>query len=204
MKSSLWKFILVFGAVLVGAALVVPKAFRDKPEKTAEQITVTAQNVSPDEAVLDNVKPVTFGFHEVKTASIDVINQCVQDQMCPPGTKAYLSETQEYILLADRPILSAADVKKVSVGLNQRTNAPIVNYTFNSVGAGKFCDFTTKHMGAPVAVILNGEIISMPTIFSPICGASGYIEGNFTVKEAKDLALALNAGTTPVKQRVVD
>ncbi|MDB5453269.1 MAG: secD, partial [Caulobacteraceae bacterium] len=58
-------------------------------------------------------------------------------------------------------------------------------------------DATSQNIGRPFAIILDGRIISAPTIQSAITGGSGIITGNFTPQSANDLALLLRAGALP-------
>ncbi len=83
-------------------------------------------------------------------------------------------------------------------------NMPIVSFRFNSIGAKKFCDVTRDNIGKPFAIVLDEEVISAPVIQDAICGGSGQISGDFTVKEATDLALLLRAGALPAPLEVVE
>ena len=64
---------------------------------------------------------------------------------------------------------------------DSRTNEPIVNFRFNIRGAQRFGQATTENVGRPLAIVLDNEVISAPTIQSPITGGSGQISGRFTV-----------------------
>ena len=81
---------------------------------------------------------------------------------------------------------------------------PIVSFRFNKTGARKFCETTRENVGKPFAIVLDGEVISAPVIRDAICGGSGIISGNFTVKEAQDLSLLLRAGALPAPIQVVE
>ena len=48
-----------------------------------------------------------------------------------------------------------------------------------------FGDYTAENIGNPFAIVLDGEVISAPTIQSHIPGGSGIITGRFTVEEAR-------------------
>ncbi len=52
--------------------------------------------------------------------------------------------------------------------------------------------------------MLDNEVISAPRILSPITGGRGQISGNFTVKQANDLAVLLRAGALPARVTVVE
>src|SRR6185436_10213302 len=74
---------------------------------------------------------------------------------------------------------------------------PVVSFKFDSVGARKFGDATSKNVGKRFAIVLDNKIISAPVIKDAILGGSGIISGNFTVESARDLALLLRAGALP-------
>jgi len=160
------------------------------------------EEVKKIESVIE--KTAHLSFHEVKNPDSPLeLQVCIEEQTCPPGTSAYLDEERgTYLLLTERPILTGADLKKSDPGLAPQTNQPIVNFTYNFAGANKFCDYTSEHVGELFAIVLDGKIISAPNIKGAICGGSGYIEGNFTIQSAKELALLLNAGALPAKLRV--
>ena len=82
--------------------------------------------------------------------------------------------------------------------------APVVSFRFNAIGAKRFCDVTKENVGKPFAIVLDDEVISAPVIRDAICGGSGVISGNFTVKEAHDLSLLLRAGALPAPLNVVE
>lgn len=81
---------------------------------------------------------------------------------------------------------------------------PVVSFRFDSVGSKRFCEVTRDNVGRPFAIVLDNEVISAPVIRDAICGGSGQISGNFSVKEATDLALLLRAGALPAPLTVVE
>ena len=70
--------------------------------------------------------------------------------------------------------------------------------------AQKFGRTTTDNVGKRLAIILDGKIISAPSINEPITGGSGVISGNFTFQEATDLALLLRSGALPTPLNIVE
>ena len=68
---------------------------------------------------------------------------------------------------------------------------PTVSFTLDRLGAQKFGRTTTDNVGKRLAIILDGKIISAPSINEPIISGSGIISGNFTFQEARDLAIVL-------------
>ncbi|RME79187.1 MAG: protein translocase subunit SecD [Planctomycetota bacterium] len=73
-----------------------------------------------------------------------------------------------------------------------------VGFEFNEVGARKFLQITSKNKGRNLAIILDGEIRSMPTIQAKI-GAKGIIQGDFSKEEIHELVVILKAGALPAK-----
>ncbi len=80
----------------------------------------------------------------------------------------------------------------------------VVSFRFNSLGGKKFGEVTRDNIGERLAIVLDNEVISAPTIQSAIMGGSGVITGNFTVKSANDLALLLRSGALPAPLEVLE
>jgi preprotein translocase subunit SecD len=103
-------------------------------------------------------------------------------------------------------------MKRVMVSGENLTNAqasfqdamPVVNFTFDSLGATRFCDATRSNVGKLFSIVLDNEVISAPVIRDAICGGSGVISGNFTTQSAQDLAVLLNAGALPVPLKIIE
>ena len=96
-------------------------------------------------------------------------------------------------LVHEIPILDGGMLTDASVGFNQN-NQPQINFSLNAEGAEIFGDFTGRNVGNHLAVVLDSKVYSAPVINERIGGGSGQISGNYTVIEAKDLAIALRSG----------
>jgi preprotein translocase subunit SecD len=81
---------------------------------------------------------------------------------------------------------------------------PVVSFRFDTVGGKRFGSVTSKNVNRPFAIVLDGKVISAPTIREPILGGSGIISGSFTVETARDLALLLRAGALPAPLTVLE
>lgn len=85
---------------------------------------------------------------------------------------------------------------------------PCVNFVFNSKGANRFGQLTSKNLPDAVqpdlqralAIVLDNELYSAPAIKSRI-DDRGEITGNFTQKQVEDLAAVLTAGSLPTTLR---
>lgn len=83
-------------------------------------------------------------------------------------------------------------------GATAGLTAAQVILNFNSDGAKLFEKITTENVGQTLAIFLDGQPISMPTIREPIPGGQATISGKFTPAEARDLVRNLNFGALPV------
>jgi preprotein translocase subunit SecD len=79
-----------------------------------------------------------------------------------------------------------------------------VNITFNSQGATIFSRVTRENVGKRFAMLLDGQVLSAPSINEPINGGNAQISGGFTTESANALAIALKSGALPVKLTVVE
>ena len=79
----------------------------------------------------------------------------------------------------------------------------IVSFDLKPKAAKKFGDLTSSMIGKPLAIFLDGNLISAPVVRSAITAGSGQISGDFTVDEAQDLAVQLNAGALPVPVKIL-
>lgn len=79
-----------------------------------------------------------------------------------------------------------------------RTGQPQVSLQFDDKGADLFEKITERNIEEKVAIFLDGELISAPTVNEKISGGQAVISGKFTVQEAKELVKRLNEGALPV------
>ncbi|HSI20055.1 MAG TPA: protein translocase subunit SecD [Sphingomonas sp.] len=108
------------------------------------------------------------------------------------------------LLVKRRAILTGSDLASASAGKKQEDNRDIVNFSFNSAGGKTFALITQNNVGKRFAVVLDGVVISAPSINTPILGGSGYIEGSFTAETANTLAVELNSGALPITLKVIE
>ncbi|MDP9402341.1 MAG: protein translocase subunit SecD [Actinomycetota bacterium] len=75
----------------------------------------------------------------------------------------------------------------------------LVNFTLTSTGSKAFDELAAKNVGKQVAIVLDGVVKTAPTINEAAFRGSGQISGDFSEREAKDLALVLRYGSLPVE-----
>ncbi|MEM6895882.1 MAG: protein translocase subunit SecD [Pseudomonadota bacterium] len=101
-----------------------------------------------------------------------------------------------YYILERRPVVTGETLVNAQPSFDQNGN-PSVDFRFNTTGARAFGEYTSANVGLPFAIVLDGEVVSAPTIQSPITGGSGQITGAFTIEESTQLAILLRAGSLP-------
>ncbi len=99
--------------------------------------------------------------------------------------------------------LSGKHLKRATLVFDQNTGAPQVSLQFNDEGKKLFAEITKRNLYKPVAIFLDGEPISIPTVQAVITDGEAVITGDFTIQEAKQLAQKLNAGALPVPIKLV-
>ncbi len=100
--------------------------------------------------------------------------------------------------------VDGANLTDARAGQNPQNGEWVVNFTFDSVGTRRFADVSTREVGHPFAIVLDGKVISAPRINEPITGGRGQISGRFTAASATDLAVLLRAGALPAPLTVVE
>ncbi len=91
----------------------------------------------------------------------------------------------------------------VAPGIDQQTGERVVSFKLKDVGAKKFADYTSGHVGEFFAIVLDGNVVSAPYIKQPITGGSGQISGSFTVQEMNNLVTVLKYGALPLQLQEV-
>ncbi|MEU1624614.1 protein translocase subunit SecD [Streptomyces sp. NPDC020096] len=79
----------------------------------------------------------------------------------------------------------------------------IVTLEFNSAGGKKFADITgqlakQQPPNNQFAIVLDNQVVSAPSVSSPITGGSAQIYGSFTQQTSGDLANVLSYGALPL------
>ncbi len=115
-----------------------------------------------------------------------------------------------FILADGTQVLDGGSVKDAQVGQDDKSTSYSVNLQFDSEGADKFGDATTKAFNGEVksqiegvgdgaiAIVLDNQIISAPNVNEPILGGKCSITGNFSQEEASNLAALIRGGSLPI------
>jgi preprotein translocase subunit SecD len=94
--------------------------------------------------------------------------------------------------------ITGANLKRAIASPETAAGNWAISFELQPDAARSFGELTSRLMGKPLGIFLDGNKISAPIVRSAITGGSGEISGNFTAEEAQDLAVQLNAGALPV------
>jgi preprotein translocase subunit SecD len=130
-----------------------------------------------------------------------------QGTIIVPG-KAYTQTGQPgqqvYYVLDRAPIVTGQDLRGASP--SPSTNNPgqyEVRFQLSTAAAARFGPFTEANIGHGMAIVLDHQVYSAPTIQGRI-DDSGEITGNFSQESAQDLALVLRAGALPASIKYLE
>ena len=130
----------------------------------------------------------------------------------PPGREVlYRTETDAEtgkvsklpFLLKKRTLLTGANLTNARVDFDQ-FNIPFVSINFDKKGARDFERITGENVNKRLAIVLDNTVASAPVIQEKIAGGQARITGNFTLEEAKDLAIVLRAGALPAPVNILE
>ncbi len=100
--------------------------------------------------------------------------------------------------------LTGKQLQNAAVTFEQTTNVPQISLKFNSEGQDLFAEVTGRNVGKPVAIFLDGEALSAPTVQERITAGEAVITGQFSVPEAREIVSLLNAGALDVPIELIE
>src|ERR1035437_1596351 len=76
--------------------------------------------------------------------------------------------------------------------------APIVTFGAKGKGSDRLSSYTTAHIGSHMAIVLDGKVVTDPTIQGAITGGNGEINNIGSTDTAKAIAIRLKYGALPI------
>ncbi|MFH1620960.1 MAG: protein translocase subunit SecD [Patescibacteria group bacterium] len=150
---------------------------------------------------ISDVVETPFGFHliykedERMTSDVKVramfYKKIVDTDIVPPQSEWKNTD------------LTGKQLERAQLDFDQNTGASQVALQFNDEGSKLFAEITKRNVGQPVAIFLDDQAISIPTVQNEITGGKAVITGDFSVKEAKLLAQRLQSGALPVPIKLI-
>ena len=80
---------------------------------------------------------------------------------------------------------------------------PCVSMKMNVDGARRWAALTKANLKRSVAIVLDDNVYSAPTVKSEITGGNSEITGHFTAEDTRDLANVLKSGKMPAPAKIV-
>jgi protein-export membrane protein SecD len=114
----------------------------------------------------------------------------------------YAFDGQVFKTLMTGRHLKDADVSTDNMG------QVVIAFELTEEGSQIFRDYSLKHVGDIVAIILDKRVLSAPVINEPITSGKGIISsgatGGFPLEEARSLAIQMRYGALPVPLKVME
>jgi preprotein translocase subunit SecD len=138
-------------------------------------------------------------------------------KLVPPNWRLAVQHNTKYdgteewlgMMLATSTPIDNGAIQDAEVTFDSQTNRPEVNVTLTPAAADEFARLTSEHLGAKLAIVLDGEIQSAPIIQSRIPGGKVRITMGSAAdpgqlqQEAKDLVAVLRVGALPAPLELI-
>lgn len=98
-------------------------------------------------------------------------------------------------------VMTGSGLQSAVAQVSQDGRGWIIVFETTTDGAQVFGPFTGSHIGQPLAIVLDGVLLSAPTIQDRL-DTGGVISGGFDEEAARTLALQLRSGALPIPLRV--
>ncbi|WP_157930537.1 protein translocase subunit SecD [Glycomyces xiaoerkulensis] len=163
-------------------------------ELTAEEVGVLPANVQfyvPNITCeqLDARPPGSVQDPEVAVAACSSPEEVADGETTGTYSEKFLLQPADVV---------GSDVAEADVGVDQANlNRFVVNVQFTADGADRWGTLTQENVGQDVAIVLDNEVVSAPTI-REASRNSTQISGDFSSEEANQLAEQLNFGSLPI------
>lgn len=182
-------------------------------KKRDDQIVVELPGVSDPQRALNLIgQTALLEFSEAEWPPPSILNYSESDRRDLLGDQFRVDEMIQYDgnrnkvgtrpILIGQTLLTGNDLKIAKPGTSEN-GQPVVLIEFNPEGRKKFYEATKKQLGKPLAILLDGSVVSAPTVNEPIPGGNAQISGGFSISEMRDLVITLKAGALPVPIDVI-
>jgi SecD/SecF fusion protein len=98
-------------------------------------------------------------------------------------------------------------IKKATSNIDQsgfRAGASKVDMEMDARGARRFASVTGRNVNKFLAIVLDSTVYSAPRIIQKIPLGRAEITGDFSIEEAKNLAIVLEAGALPAPVKIIE
>lgn len=193
-----------------------PVSFADKKDKKDGQKDEQGASESPSPTEEPSQPPVPEGELAEPLVWMDnpdeASKKAFNDYECPPAGKTALvddnpdkplvtcdDEGVKYLLSV--AMIEGTDLKSANAGIPQQSVAWAVDLSFDSDGTDAFTEISKAlyNTEKQFAIVLDGQVISAPTMNGVITNGEAQITGDFSETEATSLATSLKYGALPIQ-----
>ncbi len=118
------------------------------------------------------------------------------------GSQAGNQGADVYYLISRVSAVSGRDLRSAEAG-TEESGRPDVSFTLTRAGGDRFYQFTSEHVGEPLAIVLDGKVQEVANIKEAIRD-TGRISGSFSQQQTKDLAMILRSGALPASIKYLE
>ncbi|MFN5540284.1 MAG: protein translocase subunit SecD [Candidatus Melainabacteria bacterium] len=165
----------------------------------------TVQQVGVDRIMVEipGVNPELVKRRLLKTAKLEFKERKMDLQgKSPQEILQMRSQIDQYEWVSSG--VTGADLKGAQISPDQSGTNWTIAFELKPEGAKKFSEVTGRlaEYTLPLGIFLDDKLVSDPVVQSQI-SQNGQITGSFTIDEAKDLSVQLNAGALPVPVNLI-
>jgi len=110
-------------------------------------------------------------------------------------------ENETWYLVSDHVEMTGERLRRLFP--DQKGTEPVIGFEFDEAGSEAFASVTERNIGAPLAIIIDDELVWSPIIRERIPGR-GIIEGNFTQEQANEIVTAWRAASLQTEIELVE
>jgi protein-export membrane protein SecD len=163
----------------------------NNPDQAIETIRSTGQ--------LEFVDPQGLNLQQGMIINTTNKPTAVQDYLASPGADPTVTPYGEQLFTT----AMTGDVLRTAISRQDQYGQWEIGFELTGEGNDQFFNYTSTHIGQPMAIVLDGVVLSAPVINAAIRD-QGVISGQFTDAEAGSLAIQMRYGALPVPLKVVD
>lgn len=143
------------------------------------------------------------GVEDVNQA-VKMIGQTAQLNFFELEKGKIATTTADLYRFGKKTDLTGKNVNKASVTFNPQNGKPEIALSFTEDGKKIFAQLTERNVGRPLPIFIDSLLLSSPIVQQPIKDGNAVITGNFSLKEAKQLANAINSGALPLPLKLIE
>jgi preprotein translocase subunit SecD len=104
--------------------------------------------------------------------------------------EAVIAGTTQKVYIPKKADATGSDIAEAKATLDPG-GSPAIDIVFTKEGAKKMAALTEKHLDKPLAILINGKVVSAPVVRVKL-SERAQIQGTFTQEEIEKLVKAIN------------